>query len=36
MFYDLTKGRKSDVASGIATNKEKAENEIQQLVETYS
>ena len=36
MFYDLTKGRKSDVASGIAANKEKAENEIQQLVETYS
>lgn len=36
MFYNLTKERKSDVASGIATNKEKAENQIKQLIETYA
>ena len=36
MFYDLTKGKKSDVASGISANKQKAENDINLLVDMYS
>lgn len=36
MFYDFTKNRTSDVASGIAAKKDQAENEIDILIETYS
>lgn len=36
MFYELTKGRSSDVVSGIAARKEQAENEIEAIIDTYS